>query len=76
MNHDWICQECGPKYGRVIEGHVATYHNGDPDDLMDSCGWCGSKKALTQPRDYGHPQHPGFHSKSEMKRIVIQKQKK
>lgn len=42
----WICSECGGKYGRRKCG-VATFH-------MDTCGVCGEKKMVTEPRDFGH----------------------
>lgn len=49
----WICHGCGVEHGRVLEGHMATFHVGDP------CGWCGkSDVAVTEPRDYGYPHPP------------------
>lgn len=56
---DWICADCGPKYGRVIEGRLATWHAPDPTDPTDVCGWCNSDSliqlSLTEPRDFGYP---------------------
>jgi hypothetical protein len=49
----WICHGCGVEHGRVIEGHMASYH--EPDGSY-GCGWCGRKDVpLTEPRDYGYP---------------------
>lgn len=49
----WVCHDCGSRFGRVREGHLATYHEGDP------CGWCGTTaKPVTEPRDYGYPAYP------------------
>jgi len=52
---DWICDECGMRYGRwyqpgVVhsENHYATYHLGE-------CECCNNTEVLvTEPRDYGH----------------------
>ena len=52
---DFICDECGTKYGRwyqpgaiAPERHCATYH-------MGTCDLCGTEDvALTEPRDFGH----------------------
>ena len=54
---DWICRPCGMKHGRPRNGY-ATYHETDPDDPKDCCGWCGSKEPLTEPRDFGYPSVP------------------
>jgi hypothetical protein len=43
----WVCVDCGLKYGRTPEGHVATYHIG-------KCDVCGEEKAVTEFRDYNH----------------------
>jgi len=44
----WVCFDCGNKYGRGYpEGHVCSVHNG-------TCGICGEKKGVTEPRDFGH----------------------
>jgi len=43
---NWICHDCGTKYG-LRECGVATWH-------MDTCGVCGTKAPVTEPRDYGH----------------------
>ena len=42
---DWICADCGNKYGSYPEGHLSTWHNG-------TCGICGEDKPVTEPRDY------------------------
>lgn len=57
----WICRECGEKYGKVKPG-LSTYHDGDPDDPTDRCGWCGAKVNMTEPRDYGYPPKPATFS--------------
>jgi hypothetical protein len=58
---EWICADCGRElasshhFARHAERN-ATFHQPDPDDEFDVCGWCGSKdKPLTEPRDYGYP---------------------
>lgn len=52
----WICDKCGFMFGRVLKDHVATYHQPDPNDPHDQCGWCfGRHKPLTEPRDFGYP---------------------
>lgn len=43
---DWICYECGMKYGRS-EPRKSTWHIG-------RCDICGETKSVTQPRDFGH----------------------
>lgn len=43
---DWVCADCGEKYGRREVG-VATWH-------IDTCGLCGSECMVTEPRDFGH----------------------
>lgn len=49
----WICMECGDKYGKWPEGHLATFHIGD------SCGWCKRDDVMvTEPRDYNYPIYP------------------
>ena len=51
MIGNWICTECGRKYGSR-EPELACYH-------MDKCDYCGKEKlAVTEPRDYGFPQLP------------------
>lgn len=47
----WICWDCGSNHGRVIQGHIATYHRG-------ICGWCGQEADVTEPRDFGYPPEP------------------
>ena len=52
----WICLECGRQHGRIIEGHIATFHE---PEAGEKCGWCASTKLpLTEPRDYGYPPRP------------------
>jgi methionyl-tRNA synthetase len=49
----WICRACGHMYGRVVRGHIATYHMGDP------CGWCErTTEPVTEPRDFHFPVLP------------------
>jgi hypothetical protein len=40
---DWICDDCGQKYGRRSSSN-ATWHHGE-------CDVCGMTKAVTEPRD-------------------------
>ena len=48
----WICNLCGPRFGRMPAGHISTWH-------FDTCGWCGgSGQPCTEPRDYGYPKAP------------------
>lgn len=43
---NWICSECGDKYGRMQAGYVATWH-------PDTCDICGEENVpCTEPRDY------------------------
>lgn len=49
---DWICYECGTKYGK-IKSLCATYHR-------ELCPVCKKRKSVTQPRDFGYPRIPGF----------------
>ena len=44
----WICRECGKEHGRGWpENHIATFHIG-------ACDICGSRGAVSEPRDFGH----------------------
>ena len=43
----WVCADCGAKYGRRECNPHATWH-------PDTCGICGERKPVTEPRDYGH----------------------
>jgi hypothetical protein len=44
----WICRPCGEKHGRGMSaGHVSTWH-------MDTCGVCGRRAEVTEPRDFRH----------------------
>jgi len=42
----WVCSDCGNKYG-YHECGIATWHE-------DTCGVCGQKKIVTEPRDFGY----------------------
>ena len=52
---DWVCQDCGEKWGRWWDGseytgpspYFSTFHEG-------SCGVCGETKAVTEARDFGY----------------------
>lgn len=45
---DWICADCGMRWGRKPDGNRhATLHAG-------TCGICGNRDVVTEPRDYGH----------------------
>lgn len=43
---DWICAPCGWKYGNR-DCDISTWH-------PDTCGVCGEKCSVTEPRDFGH----------------------
>lgn len=43
---DWVCSQCGEKYGRRKTGFMATWHKG-------TCGVCRQTKTVTEPRDFG-----------------------
>jgi len=43
---DWICCECGDKYGKYSAG-CSTFHEGN-------CEVCGKKSAITETRDFGY----------------------
>lgn len=44
----WICAECGKRYGRgMARNHVATWHDG-------KCDICDRSRPVTEPRDFGH----------------------
>ena len=51
MTGNWICSDCGHKYGRYPENHISTWHIG-------KCDYCGQEKAVTEPRDFRHPKLP------------------
>lgn len=42
----WVCIDCGNKYGRHKCG-ISTWHE-------DTCGICGKRTSVTQPRDFGY----------------------
>lgn len=48
MQINWVCYECGIKYGNHNPGEGTTWHEGD------SCDICGEVKATTAPRDFGY----------------------
>lgn len=50
MIGQWICQDCGIKYGQP-KNVVSTWHE-------DVCDYCGEIKAVTEPRDCGWPELP------------------
>lgn len=63
---NWICWDCGqrlaPKFTR--HAHLATWHEPDSTDPDDKCGFCGTtEEALTEPRDFGHPEYNKHRSK-------------
>lgn len=43
---DWICINCGNKYGRRQPAY-ATWHS-------NTCDICGQADLVTEPRDFGH----------------------
>ena len=43
---DWICCECGDKYGKYSAG-CSTFHEG-------ICEVCGKRAAITETRDFGY----------------------
>ena len=50
----WVCHGCGIKaQGRPMMDGMSTYHEA-------KCDVCGKTKAVTQPRDFGYPDFPGF----------------
>jgi len=51
----WICHDCGMKaeHDKRKINSCATYHEGE-------CDVCQKMKAVTQPRDYGHPDPEAF----------------
>ena len=52
---DWVCNNCGVKYGKwyqpkavAPEVHYASYH-------MNTCDICNTKNIpVTEPRDFGY----------------------
>jgi hypothetical protein len=50
MIGQWICQDCGLKYGKAMTC-ISTWH-------YDNCDYCGEIKPVTEPRDYGWPELP------------------
>jgi hypothetical protein len=52
---DWVCHDCGQKWGAWWEGpvytgpspHCATFHEGN-------CNVCGEVKVVTEARDFGY----------------------
>ena len=43
----WICRDCGLRYGCAASNAATTWHT-------ETCDICGIKKAVTEPRDFGH----------------------
>lgn len=48
---DWICIPCGKQHGIPATGSIVTFNEA-------VCGWCGEKKSVTAPRNYGYPPLP------------------
>lgn len=46
MQPDWVCSDCGRKYGSRIP-ELSCWHIG-------KCGVCGKEKPVTEPRDFGY----------------------
>lgn len=46
-----ICHDCGMKWGKPWT--ISTWHEG-------TCPVCLEVKAVTETRDYGYPNIPGF----------------
>ena len=45
---DWVCRPCGWQYGRFPNmDRISAWHQG-------TCGICGQRGAVTEPRDFGH----------------------
>jgi hypothetical protein len=45
---EWVCADCGEKYGRRPGATgTSTWH-------MDECGVCKRQAHCTQPRDFGY----------------------
>ncbi len=44
----WICNECAKSLGYPHKYNFAIYH-------QDTCGWCSTKKLVTEPIDFGCP---------------------
>ena len=54
----WVCHDCGIAAMTKTDlkkrkSFIATYH-------MGICEVCNEKRAVTEPRDYGHPKFKGF----------------
>lgn len=47
---DWICHDCGTKYGK-LRTSISTWHN-------NTCDYCKQEKPVTESRDYGYPELP------------------
>lgn len=49
---DWICLDCGHRYGRTGGDHLMTTHIGH-------CDYCDAKDVtVVAPRDFGYPKLP------------------
>jgi hypothetical protein len=46
---DWVCWLCGQMFGHK-EQRVSTWHE-------DTCGVCGERALVTEPRDFGYLNH-------------------
>lgn len=51
----WLCLICARKYTtqNIGANGVNTFH-------LDKCDVCGKRDFVTEPRDYGYPEIPGF----------------
>ena len=48
---DWVCRPCGWQYGRFPSmDRISAWHEG-------TCGICGQRGPVTEPRDFGHLQN-------------------
>lgn len=61
----WICEECGMRHGHKDPGDGTTWHFSDPEDPDDTCGWCGERRPLTEPRDFGYPRWKNLGGKAK-----------
>ena len=44
----WVCYDCGIKASNGFQISLSTWHE-------NTCDICNEVKAVTQPRDFGHP---------------------
>jgi hypothetical protein len=61
---DWVCEPCGKRYGsgRKTKATCTCWHIG-------TCGVCGTKDSVTEPRDFGHLRST-WHAEHERHKIV------